>query len=528
MSDTEGRLVRSGAIVGAGAVASRVTGLLRTLTVTAVLGTSAFADAYNFANNIPNIVYELVAGGVLSAALLPVVVDLDRRKDTLALRAVLTRTVGAVVVLAAVAVLAAPLLGELVARLGGGGVDAAESREAAVVLLRWFLPQIAFYGVMTAVVAVLHARGRFALAAFAPMANNLVTIAAFVVASTAASSDLTTLSLRATLDERWVVTVIAAGTTLGVAANAGLLVAGLRGGGVLRPTRRSTPALLRLRQAAVGALAVVLVTQVSVVITAALAKRYGALGDYSAYTYANLLFFVVYGVVAVSVTTAMAPEFARTANDPTTFGPVVARGVRLLTLLVAPAALGLAALAVPVAAALPLRSEAATRTADILVWFALGLAPYAVLQLVLRACWAREDRRTPLLLVVVQQAGLVVPALVLGPLLGIVGIAAAFAIGYAIGAVVAVRHLVVGLRVLDRGDLAALGRVLGCSVATAAFVVFLDRIVIAPVGFGAELRVVVGAIVGAAAYLGVLTAAGAGGDLRILRGLLPAPRRERS
>lgn len=524
MSDTEGRLLRSGAIVGAGVVASRITGLLRTLTVTAVLGTSAFADAYNFANNVPNIVYELVAGGVLSAALLPVVVDLDRRNDTAGLRSVLSRTVGAVVLLALLAVLAAPLLGDLVARLGGGGVDAAESREAAVVLLRWFLPQIAFYGVMTAVVAILHARGRFALAAFAPMANNLVTIAAFVAASLLTSSDLTVLSLRATLDERWVVTVVAAGTTLGVAVNAGLLVAGLRGSGVLRPTLRAAPALGRLRQAAVGALGVVVVTQVSVVITASLAKRYGGLGDYSAYTYANLLFFVVYGIVAVSVTTAVAPEFARAADDEDRFGAEVARGVRLLCLLVVPAALGLAALATPVAAALPLRDEAAGRTAAILVWFALGLAPYALLQLVLRACWAREDRRTPLVLVGVQQVALVLPAVVLGPLVGIRGVASAFAIGYAIGAVVALRHLVVGLGVVGRADLVVLGRILGCAVVSAVVAAGLDRGVLGRLGLGAEGRVLVGAAVGAVVYVLALTVSGGGEEVRLARRMIPTRR----
>jgi len=524
MTSSEGRLLRSGAIIGAGVVASRLTGLLRTLAVTAVLGTSAFADSYNFANNVPNILYELVAGGVLSAALLPVVVDLVRRDDVEALRAVLTRTLGAIAALTVVAVLAAPLLGALVAGLGGGGAPPPDQREAATLLLRWFLPQIAFYGIMTVVTATLHARGRFGLAAFAPMANNLVTIVAFVGASITTTSDLTTLELRATLDERWVVTVVAAGTTLGVVVNAGLLLLGLRGSGVLRPTRRSTPSLSRLRRAAVGAVGVVAVTQLSVVVTAALAKRYGGLGDYSAYTYANLLFFVVYGVVAVSISTAVAPELARAAGDDEAFRAEVRRGVRLLLLPVLPAALGLAALAGPVADSLPLRADAAARTAEVLVWFALGLAPYAFVQLVLRACWALEDRRTPVVLVAVQQGALVLPALVLSPLVGIRGLAASFAIGYAIGAVVALRHLVVDRRALGRADLTGIGQLLVAAATMAILVGLLDRFVLAGSFLGAEARVVVGAVVGATIYAASLVARGGGEDLRIIRNLLPGGR----
>ena len=100
MAERSGFL-RSSALISAGVLLSRLTGLARTLLLIAVLGNSALADVYTFANNVPNLFYELLAGGVLSAVLLPLFVDLVRRDDHEATSAVVSVAVGALAAITA-------------------------------------------------------------------------------------------------------------------------------------------------------------------------------------------------------------------------------------------------------------------------------------------------------------------------------------------------------------------------------------------------------------------------------------------
>ena len=110
---TTGGLVRSSAVVGIGTGLSRVTGLFRTVALTYALGATVVADGYNLANTTPNIVYDLLLGGVLSATLVPVFVDRFEHDDDEGVSAVVTITVAVLVALTVVAVLAAPLIFKL-------------------------------------------------------------------------------------------------------------------------------------------------------------------------------------------------------------------------------------------------------------------------------------------------------------------------------------------------------------------------------------------------------------------------------
>ena len=144
---TDAQIVRSSAVVGVGTALSRITGLLRTVVLAYVLGRFALADAYNLANTTPNIVYDLILGGILSATLVPVFVDRFQHDDEDGVNAVVT-------------VVTSALIGSDRDRgprgaldlprvhLGAAGTNAAELERAGVPLLRLFVPQILFYGLM--------------------------------------------------------------------------------------------------------------------------------------------------------------------------------------------------------------------------------------------------------------------------------------------------------------------------------------------------------------------------------------------
>lgn len=525
MADPRPGLLRSSALITAGVFASRVSGLVRVAVLTAVLGTTAFADAYNFSNNVPNIVYELVAGGVLSAVLLPLFVDLLDRRDHDGASAVVTVSVAALAVLTVAGVLAAPLLGWGIASLGGGGGTRAEQQQALTIFLRWFIPQVFFYGVMTVVTSLLQSRRRFGAAAFAPLVNNVVTIVAFLLAPALATADLRAAPLGAILDDRWAFTVLGLGTTLGVVANAALLLPALRGldlGLRFRPSWRD-PAVARLVATSRGALGFVLVTQASVVATSALAKRYTATGAFSAYTYANLFFFVVYGLLAVSITTAVVPELATAGQqgDLARLRSEWTRGLRFISLLTAPAAAGVMVVSHPLIATLPLSAEGAEQTARILIAYGPGLLSYAVFQYAVRGFYALGDTRTPFRLVLVQQVIVVLAGWFLAATFGIVGLATSFSIGYVVSAVLAFRAFAQRVGRIPVGMVRVLPRIVAASVAMALVVAAAVTLLEWNGREVPQLLVgVVGVTVGTASYVGYLWALRADDDLQLLVALV--------
>ena len=150
MSDAAHRqgLARSSAIIGLGTLLSRVTGLLR-VSALAALGFTALTDVYNIANSTPNIIYELLVGGILTATLVPLFVESHERNDPDATAAINTVAFVLLVVGSVIGVLAAPWIIGIYFKLAvGSGVSGRAAREAlATDLLRWFMPQMLFYGV---------------------------------------------------------------------------------------------------------------------------------------------------------------------------------------------------------------------------------------------------------------------------------------------------------------------------------------------------------------------------------------------
>jgi putative peptidoglycan lipid II flippase len=505
-------------LISVGVLLSRLTGLVRTVLLISVLGGGALADVYTFANNVPNLVYELLAGGVLSAVLLPLFVDLVRRDDRQGTSAVVSVAVGGLAALSVAGVLAAPALAWAIAALSGGSVDRVEQQAAFVVLLRWFVPQVFFYGVITVVTALLQAKRRFAAAAFAPVVNNLAVIVTYLVARQVSDLDLTVAGLGEVRAERWTLLVLGLGTTLGVVANAVVLLPSVGRARIrLRPTLAwHHPALGRLAVAARSALGYVLVSQIGVTITSLLANGFKQTGGYASWTYANLVFYVVYGLLVVSITTAIGPELAHAAQqgDLAVVRREWVRGLRLIVLLMAPVAAGMAVLAGPLWQVLPLDQGGVTLTVVIFRWFTIGLLPFSVIQHVVRAYYALSETRAPFRVAVVQNVIVVGAVAVAAALFGVAGLAAAYAGGYLVTAVVAFSWFAHHLGRLRTGDVRAVPRMIVAALGMAV-VVAASQALLTWGGRSASpvLSLVIGAVVGVASYVLFLATLDADADL---------------
>src|SRR5581483_884160 len=167
-------------IMSAGTLLSRLTGVGRLAALAFALGFTRLTDAYNLANTTPNIVFDLVLGGILSATLIPVFVDrLATRDENTAWEAISSVVTLISVLLIGITVVfevAAPLFVDLY-MVGVHAQEAPAERHAATELLRMFAPQVALYGWIVLTTALLNTRRRFAPPMWAPIANNVVVIA---------------------------------------------------------------------------------------------------------------------------------------------------------------------------------------------------------------------------------------------------------------------------------------------------------------------------------------------------------------
>ncbi|MGC0313816.1 murein biosynthesis integral membrane protein MurJ [Kitasatospora acidiphila] len=432
--------IRPELAMAAGTALSRLTGLGRVFALSYALGVSPLADAYNLANTTPNMVYDLVLGGVLSATLIPVfVARLQRsRADWEGISAVLTVCL---VLLVAAAALVAGGAGVLMRgyTLATAHATAGPERAVAVRLLRLFAPQVLLYGVIALATAVLNSVRRFALAAFAPIANNLVLIGLLL----AAAPRLRHSSVTAVLGAPGLLTLLGLGTTAGVAAQALVLVGGVRRAGApLRwRWRPRHPAVRQVAGLSGWTFAMVAANQAGLFAVLLLAAAEP--GGVSAYTYAFAFFQVPFGVVAVSITGARQPGWAATwaARRVDELGAQVADGLRLLTLLMVPIAAVLAALADPIARLLLGHGAAgvggATLTGQVLALLTLGLPSFSAYLYFIRVLQAMRDLRTAFGLYLVNNGVTVVVALALYRPAGVRGVAVAVAVGYAAAALAA-------------------------------------------------------------------------------------------
>jgi putative peptidoglycan lipid II flippase len=438
-------LLRDNLVVALGTATSRVTGFLRILVlgwavipVINGVGDGRLADAYNLANTTPNIIFELVLGGILSATLVPIFTKAFTENDEKAVDAIVGTAMVLLAGITLVATVAAPLIIWMYTVLReGNGVD--EYRSVATLLAYLFLPQIFFYGVTSIASALLNARRRFFAAAWAPVVTNLAVIVGLVIARNSVSG---VPSLPIAKDNHHLTLLLGLGETFGVVAMAAVLVPALFRAGVrIRPRfdfrHPAVREVVRLSGWTVG---YVIANQVALAVVTALAQR--TVGGLSSYTTMFMFFQLPHGLLAVTVMTTFTPELAAadTTEDYRRFRITLRQGLRVIIGLLLPAATVYVVLAGP-ATYLSGRFADLAHSAGVLRGFGFGLVGFSAYLFIIRGFYARRDTRTPFLLNVAENGLNIVFALALVVPFGVPGLAWAYSFAYLVAAVLAWRAL---------------------------------------------------------------------------------------
>ena len=517
-------LGRSTLVMAAGTLLSRITGFGRVFALAYALGATRLSDTYLLANNTPNIIYELVLGGVLSGTLLPVFVSKLRTDDEesawRAISAVWTVALVALVLLSVLFVFLAPLFIRLYTIRNQGEV-AADQLAVATTLLRLFAPQVALYGLVSITTALLRAHHRFAAPMFAPILNNVVVIGVLL----AFPRYIGTTELGEVRGDTGALVLLGLGTTAGIvamtAAQFPLRMIRRHIRWVWDPRNDAVRTVLRLSGWTVG---FVIANQVALFVVQFLAN--GRAGDVTAYTYAYIFFLLPHGVVAVSIISALSPQLAErfAEKDDDAFRDRVSLGLRSIWSITAPAGLGMAVLAAPIVDVVlehgALRGGEAERIGETLALMALGLPAFSAFLFLVAVYQARHDTKSLFFLYLVENAINIVAAFALYPSFGVRGLAAALAIAYALGTVVALLHLRRRTQGIDGRALLTSGARIGAASAAMAVVVALAARAVGE--YGALVETLVGVGAGATVYLVAARVLG----IRELTVLLPSnPRR---
>ena len=506
-------LVRSTALMSVGTVLSRFTGLLRLAAIAAALGVTEdrVADAYNYANTAPNIIYELVLGGILTSVFVPVFVELlekeGRERAWMVGSAILNV---AMVVLSAVTIIGI-VLAPWIARFYS--VEGEAQREVITVLLRLFIPQIIFYGLAAITAGMLNAHKRFGAPMFTPVLNNLAVIAIFIAfhAAYPRGVDIDTVTTGQLL-------IIGLGTTAGVALMAVAQLPFLRGLGRYRLTFSiSHPAVRKLARLSLFVIGYVIANQIGYLVVQYLARTQQ--GGYSAYIAAFTFFMLPHGLFAVSIITALLPGMSERATNQRwdEFRERLSVGIRTTSLLIFPAAVGYFVLGEPIVRFLLERgvmtAESTELVAGVLRFFTLGLLPFSLFQLFLRAFYAMQDTKTPFLIncgAVALNTAVNIPMFAW---LGVRGLAAGHALAYLFGVTLQARSLSRRIGGLDgRAMLGSIARIVVAALIMGVMVWgawLASDAVFGSASTAAQLvSLIIPIGVGVAVYLGIATMLG--------------------
>ncbi|MCY0918386.1 MULTISPECIES: murein biosynthesis integral membrane protein MurJ [unclassified Streptomyces] len=451
-------LLKSSALMAAGTIVSRITGFLRTLVIGGAIGVVTLNDTYQVANTLPTMIYVLVGGGALNAVFIPQLVR-AMKNDEDGGEAYANRLLTLVMVLlgavTVICVLAAPVF---ITMMSPTIADNPDRMDVAVSFAHYCLPTMFFMGVHVVLGQILNARGRFGAMMWTPVLNNVVVIATFG-AFIWAFGGFTSTGMNESGITPEGVRLLGLGTLLGLVVQSLAMIPYLRDAG-FRPRLRfdwKGHGLGKAAGLAKWTFFFVLANQIGLVVVTQLATWAGEVAakqghggtGITGYNYALLLWQMPQAIITVSVMTAVLPRISRSAHDgdAAAVRDDISYGLRTSAVAIVPCAFAFLALGVPMATLLYAGSGAddAQNIGFILMAFGLGLIPYSVQYVVLRGFYAYEDTRTPFyntVIVAAVNAGVsVIAFLVLPERWAVVGMAAAYGLGYAVGVGVAWRRL---------------------------------------------------------------------------------------
>jgi putative peptidoglycan lipid II flippase len=474
---------RAAVLIGAITVLARLVGFGRQLVFAHTVGNHCLGTAYATANQVPNIVYDIVLGGALTSAVVPVLAVAAAYRtavgapgpaglggapagppparaggppwaDAEASRIASALLTWTVILLVPVSILlmlvARPLTSLLLA--GAPRCDAAATQAVSTRMLVVFAPQILLYGLAVVLYGVLQAHRRFTAPALAPVISSLVVIAAyvaFVPLGAGSQNHLATLPRPAEL-------VLSLGTTAGVAA---LVLTAL--GPALRLRLRLRPALRfpdgvarRVRGLAGVGVAALIAQDASLVAIIVLANGHGGQGALVLYNYGWQVFFVPYAVLAVPIATSAFPVLS--ADDGTSFDHTAASSTRAVMLVSWLGAALLAGAAVPAARLFVSGPGQARQLAIALAVFAPGLIGYGLAANASRVLFACDRSRVAAIALVSGWLAVIVTDVVAVPAVGPRWVVPVLALGNTVGMTLAGLALLAAVRVV-RGPAALRG-----------------------------------------------------------------------
>jgi putative peptidoglycan lipid II flippase len=392
-------VARSTATMSVSTLLSRITGFVRLWAMALAIGATGFASAYGIANTIPNMVYELVAGGILSSMFIPVFMELSAKNGEDDARDFASTVFWLAMIGLGVVSLVGTIWPEPFVWTQMGSNTTPETFASAVYLFRFFAIQMLIYGAGAVMTGILNSRRLFLAPAVGPIFNNVVVIATFFVYIPLARVNLPLA-----------VTVLAIGTTLGVVAQIAPMVPSLLRSGFRFRARLDLhhPALKRTALLAVPLLLYVATNLVGVTFRNRFAlgvslPGLGADAGPAVITYAWVFYQLPYGIFAVALATAFFPELSTAAHraDWKAYASHFSRGIRTTALLILPCAALLVALAYPIARVYQFgsfKAAAVAPTAQVLSVWAVGLFSFAAFMFVLRSFYSLQDTRTPMVL----------------------------------------------------------------------------------------------------------------------------------
>jgi putative peptidoglycan lipid II flippase len=460
-------LFRASGIMAIGTILSRITGFVRALLAVAVLGTALLADTFNVANTMPNILYNLLVGGALTAIFVPQLVRSFEDQDGghgFASRLVTTISL-ILLVLVAVGVIFAPALVRLYApEFSTPGFEA--EQEIAVAFTRYCLPQIFFLGLFTMLGQVANARGSFAPLMWAPIANNLVVIVVFAAVLITERS----LALGTITDLQ--VQILGWGTTLGVVVQALILIPVVKRSGIHIRPMFGLGGLGKSFGLAGWTLIYVLISQLGYLVTVNVATsaavRSAQAGiatgvGFTPFTSAYYIMLLPYSIVTISIVTALLPHLSRLAiaNDVEEVRKQLIRAIRMVAVVTVPSAVALLLFGPLMTQALYLgiSLEDARYIGFVLSALSIGLVAFSINLILIRGFNAFEDTKTQVLSILIINIISVALSYVFLETLDsywvTVGLGLAFSVSYIVGLFITISLLKKHIGRLQIGDFAA-------------------------------------------------------------------------
>ncbi|MFF2921652.1 murein biosynthesis integral membrane protein MurJ [Streptomyces celluloflavus] len=449
-------LLKSSALMAAGTMVSRLTGFVRSALIVAALGGAVLGDSWQVAYQLPTMIFILTIGGGLNSVFVPQLVR-AMKEDEDGGEAYANRLLTLVVVilgaLTVLAVFAAPLLVKLVS------FDISRdpaANEVAVAFTRYCVPTIFFMGLHVVMGQILNARGRFGAMMWTPVLNNVVMIATFGLFIWVYGSAKTSHIGVTTIPSEGI-RLLGIGTLLGLVVQALAMIPYLRdadfklrlrfdwrGHGLGKAAKLAKWTVLFVLANQAG---VLVVTQLSTWAGNTAAQQGHPGTGFISYASAQLIWNMPQAIITVSVMAALLPRLARSAHDGDT-GAVrddMSQGLRTSAVAIVPISFGFLALGIPLCTLVYGSSGAGIPMGYMLMAFGVGLIPFSVQYVILRAFYAYEDTRTPfyntVIVAAVNAAASALCFLLLPARWAVIGMAASYGLAYIIGVGVAWRRL---------------------------------------------------------------------------------------